>query len=77
MKVAPVYLWIAFAYLPVIQIRTFASESSAEKFYQNSGILGKAFICYSVSDVTELNHKLAGTSTIDYIKKENDRFRRE
>jgi hypothetical protein len=67
MKVAPVYLWTHNPFLDSIEIRAFPSEATATNWYEKSGLLGSAYLCYSISDVRELNG-MNTDSRISYIK---------
>lgn len=71
MKIAKVYLWFFNPFLNIVEIRSFKSDSALDIWYEGSGLLGKAYACYSVSDVTELNHKRAGNAMISYVKNNN------
>lgn len=68
MKVSKFYLWFFNPFLNIVEIRSFQSEWKLEEWYFSSGLLGKAMVCYSVSDVTELLRKRSGNAMVSYVK---------
>ena len=69
MKIAPFYLWFNNPFLNIAEIRSFATELGAERWYYNSGLLGKAMMCYSLSDVLELiRHVRAAETLISFVR---------
>ena len=68
MKIARYYLWFFNPFLNIVEIRSFNCERTLENWYYDSGLLGKAMVCYSISDVTELLRKRSGDALVSYIK---------